>query len=65
MGMDMMASVANNASLANSQGLIGIKVLGMAMEGEAAAAASIVSDLANMLPPVGVNELGGLLDIRV
>ena len=65
MGMDMMASVANYASLANSQGLIGIKMFGMAMEGQAAAAASIVSDLANMPPPAGVGEIGGLLDIRV
>ena len=58
-----MAGLATNAAIATTQGQIGIKVLGMAMEGEAAAASSLVSELVN-LPTPGIGEVGGLLDVK-
>jgi len=65
MDVSTMAAVATNASLANAQGQIGIKVLGMTMENEAAAAGSLVAELANMPPPVSAGAVGGLLDKKV
>ena len=69
MDVTTMASLATNASIATTQGQIGIKVLGMAMEGEAAAAGTLVAELANMpspsdMPSPGAGEIGGLLNLK-
>ena len=63
MDINTMAAIATNASLATTQGQIGVKVLGMAMENEAAAAGTLVAELANM-PSPGINEIGGLLNVK-
>ena len=63
MDINMMAAAATNASIATTQGQIGIKVLGMAMESEAAAAGTLVAELANM-PSPGAGEIGGLLNVK-
>ncbi|MCL2018510.1 MAG: hypothetical protein FWG70_02015 [Oscillospiraceae bacterium] len=60
-----LLSLGSTASIANSDGLMSIKMLDKILEADTRAAASIISAMSDMLPPAGVGELGGLLDIRV
>jgi len=58
-GLSMAMSMSNFANQYS------IKLFDKLLESDTQAAASLISAMSEMPPPAGINELGGLLDIRV
>ncbi|MDR2531384.1 MAG: hypothetical protein LBC82_00870 [Oscillospiraceae bacterium] len=57
--------LGSSASLANSDGLMSIKMLSKMLRADTQVAASLISSMSEMLPPAaGVGEVGGMLDVR-